>query len=109
MRISKIQPTYNKTNYRQKALKNKTEQPEKTITTPSFKAKGDGAIIGTGLGVIGGLLAAGGAAIAGVVTLPVLAAGALIAGTAAGGAYLGDKVEDKVSKKDENKDEQKYD
>ena len=72
------------------------EKPTQPVENPQFKGKGNGALLGLGGGLITGLVTVGGAAIAGIVTLPVIIGGAAIVAAGAAGAKIGDKIEDKI-------------
>ena len=105
MRISAIQ---GQTGYQKPVLKkaNKMNETKPSIEpapiqAPSFKGNGTGALIGLGVGLIGGLLFFAGGAIIGAVAVPTLLGGAGVAGTGAAGAYLGNKIENKITGEDE--------
>ena len=104
MRISAIQ---GQIGYQKPELKkiNKADKPKTTIEpapilAPAFKGRGNGMLIGLGVGLIGGLLLFAGGATIGAVTLPTILGGAGVVGSGAAGAYLGDKIEDKISGED---------
>ena len=99
MRVSSIQPAlYNqtkKTQINKKIYSNPINVPS---TNPQFKGSGDGALAGLGFGLCGGLIAIGGAAVAGIFLLPAIIGGAAVVAAGAAGAYVGDKIEDKITK-----------
>lgn len=104
MRVSKIQSTYVKSqnqlgNVRTQRIMNEPTQP--TVTAPTFKGDGNGALAGLGTGLVTGLAAVGGLAISGTLLLPALIGSAIVLGVGAAGAYVGNKIEDKIK---ENKD-----
>ena len=96
MKILSIQPIQSSKKYSQPLKSNRTLRNEPEIEKPiSFKAKGDGFLIGLGTGTAITLLTTGIVAITGGLAIPaiVVAAGGIAGGIA------GDKIEEKINNK----------